>query len=1306
MRRPSLTFLATRARASARRPSRFGSRVAGVLAAMQIALALALGGAVPGRAEEPVKGEVSVATRDGYARLVFRFPEEVDADVKLSGTILVITFKQPVQVGVDNLASNARDYIGAARRDPDGRGLRLALAQKVRVNSMAAGERLFVDLLPESWTGAPPSLPQEIVEDLARRAREAERKIRQQRQLANSRPAAAVRVRVGRQPTFTRYVFDLPELISIAAERGKGDLTLLFNAPLNFDIADALATLPPTVAGIQTERREDSTLVHFEFTGKADVRTFREDMDYVVDVGSAEIDTRPGRADAGRDKDAVGITPPETASAQAVAQVPVPPRRPDAAPPRPPPQQTPALAETPPQDGQAAARPSPVLEKPAPERAAKLPSANAAPSAGAAPPPSAVAAAAPPPDSPKKEEPSAPAASPEPPAPAKAAEKPIAAEAKPAVAEAKPAAAEPVEARPAPASAAPSGGPAPAPAADDAADTMKPSALPDPSAQVKVELRRQGENLRVVFPFHHPTPAAVFRRADTLWIVFDSGLKLDLAALNADTSRTVRAATVTRSREGQVVRIKLERPRLTSMAAEGSSWTVTIGDVVLDPTQPLAVNRNVVGPRATAIIPFDDPKQLHRLADPDVGDTLLVVTALGPARGFLKAQDFVEFRTLMSTHGVVLQPIADDLNVELAADKIVVGRPSGLVLSSGVQSVRRAGTNYRPVVFDAQLWGFDRQANFTERQRNLIQAAASAPETKRSGPRIDLARFYLEREMYAEAKAVLDVAIADEHPTADDATPLVLRAVANLMLGRPDDALKDLADPIVGDQHDAPLWRAVIHARQGKWPVANEAFKKLDVVVGTLPIELQRIALEAAVRAAIEVGDFAAAATRLDEFDTIGVPPELKPRIAVLTGRVAEGLGRTENALAAYREAADSSDRPAAAEGHLREIELRYKAGDLKRSDVIGELETLTTVWRGDQTEIEALQLLGRLYSAEGRYRDAFNIMRTALTAHPNSDMTRRIHDEAAATFDTLFLGGKGDTMPTIDALSLFYDFRELTPIGRRGDEMIRRLADRLVSVDLLDQAAELLQHQVDHRLQGAGRAQVATRLAVIYLMDRKPDRALATLRATRVAEVSNELRNQRLLLEARALSDLGRHDLALEVIAKMSGREAIRLRSDILWAAQRWREAAEQIELLYGDRWREWKPLDDTERADILRAAIGYALGEDKLGLERFREKFAAKMAEGNDRHAFDVVTQPLGSNSDEFRDIARTIAAVDTLDGFLRDMRARYPETGASTPSGTLPAEMPPDPLPNQDQSRMSTRETTGSIGPRYLVRPLATP
>ena len=128
--------------------------------------------------------------------------------------------------------------------------------------------------------------------------------------------------------------------------------------------------------------------------------------------------------------------------------------------------------------------------------------------------------------------------------------------------------------------------------------------------------------------------------------------------------------------------------------------------------------------------------------------------------------------------------------------------------------------------------------------------------------------------------------------------------------------------------------------------------------------------------------------------------------------------------------------------------------------------------------------------------------------------------------------------------------------------------------------------------------------------MNKKADRALAVLRGTRTANVSDELRSQRLLLEGRALSDTGRPDLALEVIANLDGREVTRLRSDILWSAKRWDESAEQIELMYGDRYKDFAPLSDVEQQDILRAEIGYALSSDAFGLARFREKYAAKMA------------------------------------------------------------------------------------------------
>jgi hypothetical protein len=467
------------------------------------------------------------------------------------------------------------------------------------------------------------------------------------------------------------------------------------------------------------------------------------------------------------------------------------------------------------------------------------------------------------------------------------------------------------------------------------------------------------------------------------------------------------------------------------------------------------------------------------------------------------------------------------------------------------------------------------------------------------------------------------------------------------------------------------------HAAQGHWPRAREEFKKVEVGMGALPIELQRMTKREYLRCSIEVRDFAGASGLLNEFETLGVPPEMAPSMQVLAGRVEEGLGHTVEALAAYRLAAASANRRYAAQGQLRDIALRQKVGDLKRADVISQLEDLTTAWRGDETEAEGLQILAHLYTEDKRARDAFHVMRTALLAHPNSDLTRKIQDEAAQTFDSLFMGDDGDAMPAIEALGLFYDYRELTPIGRRGDEMIRRLADRLVAVDLLDQAAELLQHQVDHRLQGAARAQVATKLATIYLMNHKPDFALAAIQKTRLSDIAGDLREQRLLLESRALSELGRHEMALEIIEGMKTAEAMRLRADVLWNAKKWREAGEAVEVLYGDRYKQFTPLNDQERADILRGAIAYSLADDPMSLTRFREKYAAKMVDGPDRRAFEVVAAPIGSSSKEFRAVANAVGNTSTLDAFLREMHKRYPDRDVSG----LPGASPPETKPARD-------------------------
>jgi tetratricopeptide (TPR) repeat protein len=1182
-----------------------------------LAFSLALGLVGSAHAADAVKGELNVTTDGGYARLMFRLDDQVDAKVAVSGAILVISFKRPVEVSVDRINSSAPDYVSAARQDPDRTAIRIALARKVKVNLIPAAERLYVDLLPENWKGVMPGLPQEVVDDLSRRAREAERQLRQQRLSEKQNNSAMIRVKVARQPTFIRYVFDVPGAANVVPERTQGKLTLNFDQQIKWDMADVKATIPSTLESVEAETDFSSATVTFTLNGTPNVHTFREDRSLIVDVGldgaRPKAETNEGAAVVAAPS-APAIEPPETVPAKEAATA----------------EAAVKAAENPPSAPKQNDAPAPALAPAPKQNDAPKVAAKAEPAQPTSPPVPAFLATAP------------------------SASKDVAKEASKNSA--------------------------------DAAASQAPRLPINVNGDVVAAVTRSGDSLRVEFPFAGPTPTAVFRRSDQLWLVFDSAAAIDVTAIASEINKDiVRAAVFERGQDGEgIVRIRLERPQLASLEAVGPGWAITIADTVTVPTRPLAIARSIVGKgRSSIAIPFDDARKVHRIKDPDVGDNLMVITALGPARGFLKPQDFVELHALPSTHGVVVQPVADDIGVELAVDKITISRPAGLSLSTAaIGSQEQAAPTVSTQTFDTQLWGFDREAKFNDRQSELIRMAASAPESRRKAARFNLARFYLARDMAPEAKAVIDVALTDQRG-ADDITGSVLRAIAFVMLDRPEDALKELAGAQIGNQQDAPIWRAIAYARQGKWPEARAAFKTVENAIAALPIELQRMAMQQSLRSAIEVRDFTGATRTVNDFETIGVPPEMEASIAVLAGRIYEGLGRKDDALSSYRAAAAATNRRAAAQGRLRELVLLFGAGEIPRKDMLRELETLTTVWRGDETEVEGLKVLAHLYTEEGRYRDAFHTMRTAMMAHPNSDLTRKIQDEAAVTFGSLFLAGKGDALSPVEALGLFYDFRELTPIGRRGDEMIRRLADRLVSVDLLDQAAELLQHQVDHRLQGAGRAQVATRLAIIYLMNHKADRALAALQSTRSAELSNELRDERLLLEARALSEMGRHDVALELIPNIKGRQATRLHSDILWSARRWRDAAEQIELMYGDRWRDFTPLTDAERGDILRAAIGYSLDGEAIGLARLREKYAAKMADGPDRRAFDVVSAPIGTSGEEFQDIAKRVASVDTLDAFLRDMRARYPDsasavTAATAKGGEAPVPATPAAVP----------------------------
>ena len=97
--------------------------------------------------------------------------------------------------------------------------------------------------------------------------------------------------------------------------------------------------------------------------------------------------------------------------------------------------------------------------------------------------------------------------------------------------------------------------------------------------------------------------------------------------------------------------------------------------------------------------------------------------------------------------------------------------------------MERAPTAARPI-FDVDEWRKNQEANFVTRQDALVDAAAAAEADQRMPARIDLARFYLARGMYPEAKARARLVLADAKPGAEDPVALIVHAVASALMGR------------------------------------------------------------------------------------------------------------------------------------------------------------------------------------------------------------------------------------------------------------------------------------------------------------------------------------------------------------------------------------------------------------------------------------------------------------------------------------------------------------------------------------------
>ncbi len=237
-----------------------------------------------------------------------------------------------------------------------------------------------------------------------------------------------------------------------------------------------------------------------------------------------------------------------------------------------------------------------------------------------------------------------------------------------------------------------------------------------------------------------------------------------------------------------------------------------------------------------------------------------------------------------------------------------------------------------------------------------------------------------------------------------------------------------------------------------------------------------------------------------------------------------------------------------------------------------------------------------------------------------------------------------------------------MPPLGGAGDKMIQGLADRLSSVDLLDRAAGLLDHQVKYRLEGEERSTVGTRLALLHLLNDEPQKALDTLEVTGYGENDTELARQRRHLTATALTELDRPEDAIAILAGDNSPESKIVKLRTYWEMSDWINVIDTGEDILGNRPNLTAPLNKAETETLLRLALAYQFERNTTQLQYLRDYFSPLLPEDSStKNTFLFITNNQGPiDPQNFQAVSQEIANIET---FMQSYRDRVNEGGLSS-------------------------------------------
>lgn len=781
---------------------------------------------------------------------------------------------------------------------------------------------------------------------------------------------------------------------------------------------------------------------------------------------------------------------------------------------------------------------------------------------------------------------------------------------------------------------------------------------------VTVETKRRGAALDIKFNWRKDVAAAVYRRDDNYWVLFDSRARLSLGSLTVAGEGMVEEVEQTDASEKSMLRLKVPQHLVATATKSGTRWTVRLAPARM--TGPLAVPIEVRGDidsnkQPAVLVAAKGIGRPHVFIDRMIGDVVHVYPVRKPGLGNRIARNLVDVDIPPSAAGLVLIPRRDDVAMIRNAEGIYIAAPGGLNVSRSLKVTQKSEDTDSGHVFGALAdWAGGSAKDFEKTRHKRLRRILTAPEKDRNKARLDFARFYIANGMGADALGVLKIIEKQNPKAALDAPFIALRAAGHFLLGHYASAAPGFTHQhLVNDPSVAP-WLAAIAAAKGDWVKSYKRIRDTRGIVASFPKWLKTRFQMIGAESALAVKDTDGAKLWLDSLRGSHLDRKDADYLKFLSAHALRLEGKPSAAKSIWREVSTSPDRRVRAKAGFALVNAELDTKQIDPKTAIERLEKLSFSWRGDAFEFDLKRRLGDIHADRGDYRASLLRLRQAASHFKDVEGAGAIAQDMRKRFRELFLDGSADKLPPVTALALYEEFRELTPAGKDGDEMIRKLADRLAKVDLLAEAGRLLEHQVKFRLTGEPRSKVGARLALIRMLNREPKKAVEALKLSAVEEMPQALEFQRRYLKVQAFGEMGEIKKALALLEGDVSHEAEMLRLALYWRGANWVEVASAVRRIIPQQ--TVKTLTPKFADLVLRWAIALTMENDTDGLMSLRDRFETAMKETKYAEAFKAIVGVDIGIVPDFKSLVKKTGNLADFQTFLTSYRDKVQSNALS--------------------------------------------